>query len=537
MDRQPREGTEAAWRHVYDDLAPLDQATLGVDDLERLAEAAFWLGRPREVVAARRRAYACRRDASDHEHAARVCWQLFHSHFELNETATAAGWLRRAQRHLLEVPDSPQRGYVAVAASMWARYSGDGEEAVAQAASARQLGDELDDRDLSAWGLALEGGMRIAEGDVTGGVALLDESMVETASGDLSPFVTGWIYCFLLKTCQALGDIGRAGEWTDAAVQWCQERGVDSWYPGLCRLHRCEVSSLRGEWVAAEREALRAADELAPFGDYLTAEGEYLAGEIRRRRGDEAGAEEAFRRAHRLGRDPQPGLALLRLAQGDAEGAVRQLRRAVSEGPSAPLLRARLLAALVTAEIEVGDTDAAAERVEEFAATAGSGGSRLIWAMLAASHGALLLARGDVHDALPLLREAAEAYHQLGCPYETAQVRVLLGEAARQAHDEETAQLEFQAARAAFDRLGARSDTDRVLGFSEGTDGAGPDGLSSRELEVLRLLAGGLSNRGIAEALVISEHTVRRHLSNVYRKIGVSSRSGATAYAFEHALA
>jgi len=325
-----------AWRQVYDDLAVRDQASLGVDDLERLAEAAFWLGHPRDVVGARRRAYACYRDAAEHERAVRVCWQLFHSHFELNETATAAGWLRRAQRHLLEVPGSPERGYVAVAASMWARYSGDGGEAVDQAASARRLGDELHDRDLSAWGLALEGGMRIAEGDVTGGVALLDESMVETASGDLSPFVTGWIYCFLLKTCQALGDIGRAGEWTDAAVQWCRERGVDSWYPGLCRLHRCEVSSLRGEWGAAEREALRAADELAPFGDYLTAEGEYLAGEIRRRRGDEAGAEEAFRRAHRLGRDPQPGLALLRLAQGDTQGAVRQLRRAVSEGPSAP---------------------------------------------------------------------------------------------------------------------------------------------------------------------------------------------------------
>jgi len=537
VDRQPRERSEVAWQQVFDDLAVRDQASLGVDDLERLAEAAFWLGRPRDVVGARRRAYACHRDAAEHERAARVCWQLFHSHFELNETATAAGWLRRAQRHLLEVPGSPERGYVAVAASMWARYSGDGGEAVDQAASARRLGDELHDRDLSAWGLALEGGMRIAEGDVTGGVALLDESMVETASGDLSPFVTGWIYCFLLKTCQALGDIGRAGEWTDAAVQWCRERGVDSWYPGLCRLHRCEVSSLRGEWGAAEREALRAADELAPFGDYLTAEGEYLAGEIRRRRGDEAGAEEAFRRAHRLGRDPQPGLALLRLAQGDTQGAVRQLRRAVSEGPSAPLPRARLLIALVTAELAVGDTAAAAQRVEELAATAGTGGSRLIWAMLAGSHGALLLARGDAPGALPLLREAAEAYQQLGCPYETAQVRVLLGEAARQADDDETAQLEFDAALATFDRLGARPDADRLRGATGGTDHGGPDGLSSREVEVLRLLAEGRSNRDIGEALVISEHTVRRHLSNVYRKIGVSTRSAATAYAFEHDLA
>jgi DNA-binding NarL/FixJ family response regulator len=289
--------------------------------------------------------------------------------------------------------------------------------------------------------------------------------------------------------------------------------------------------------VAAEREALRAAAELAPFGDYLTAEGEYLAGEIRRRRGDEAGAEEAFRRAHRLGRDPQPGLALLRLGQGDAQGAVRQLRRAVSEGPSAPLPRARLLTALVSAELAVGDTAAAAQWVEELAATAGTGGSRLIWAMLAGSHGTLLLARGDAPGALALLREAAEAYQQLGCPYETAQVRVLLGEGARQADDDETAQLEFDAARATFDRLGAHPDADRLRGTTDGADDGGPDGLSAREVEVLRLLAEGRSNRDIAEALVISEHTVRRHLSNVYRKIGVSTRSAATAYAFEHDLA
>ncbi|HEX6231581.1 MAG TPA: LuxR C-terminal-related transcriptional regulator [Jiangellaceae bacterium] len=493
------------------------------------------MGRPREAIAARQRAYAGYRDAADHERAARAAWKLFHSHFELNETAPASGWLNRAHRHVAEAPDSVERGYVAIAAAMWARFAGNLDESVAQAALAHEVGHAHGDLNLAAWGLAVHGGMLAARGDIAAGVALLDEAMLETVSGALAPFVTGWIYCYLLKTCQALGDVSRAGEWTEAAIRWCEQQGVSSWYPGVCRLHRCEVASLRGEWTSAEQEALRAADELAPFGDYLSAEGHYIAGEIRRRRGDYTGAEEAFRRSHELGYDPQPGLALIRLATGDPQGAASQLRLALKSGAHSPITRARLRAALVQAELDLGDTTAAAQSVAELGQLAKASESRLLWAMLATWHGALLLANGDLDGALPLLREACSACQQLNLPYEAAEIRMILGQAARQAGDEETARLEFDAARATFDRLGARPDAERAARMAQVE--ANPMGLSDREVEVLRLLASGRTNRDIASTLVISEHTVRRHLSNIFRKIGVTSRSAATAFAFEHDLA
>ncbi len=523
------------WHSRYDELMAHDAASLQPDELEQLADAAFWLGRPREAIAARQRAYAGYRDASDHERAAHTAWKLFHSHFELNETALASGWLKRAHRHVAEAPDSVERGYVAIAAAMWSRYSGAPDEAVAQAALAHEVGHAQSDLNLATWGLAVHGGMLAARGDISAGVALLDEAMVETVSGELSPFVTGWIYCYLLKTCQALGDVSRAGEWTEAAIRWCEQQGVSSWYPGVCRLHRCEVASLRGEWTSAEREALRAADELAPFGDYLSAEGHYIAGEIRRRRGDYAGAEESFRRSHELGHDPQPGLALIRLATGDAQGAASQLRLALRSGTHPPMSKARLLTALVDAELELGDTAAAEQSVAELAKLAKASESRLLWALLATWHGALLLTKGDLDGALPLLREAGAACQQLNLPYEAAQVRMILGEAARQAGDEETARLEFAAAQTSFDRLGARPDAERAARTARGVEN--PMGLSDREVEVLRLVAGGRSNKDIASSLFISEHTVRRHLSNIFRKIGVTSRSAATAFVFEHDLA
>lgn len=523
------------WRERYDELAVRDLSTLSPEDLELLAEAAFWLGRPRDAVAARQRAYSIYRDRNEHERAARVSWQLFHGHFELDETAAASGWLNRTQRHIAEVPDSIERGYAAIATAMWARHSGNLDEAVTQAAFAHELGQTRGDRNLAAWGLSVKGGMLTARGHIAAGLALLDDAMVETISGELDSFVTGWIYCYLLKTCQALGDVSRAGEWTEAAVRWCEQQGVNSWYPGVCRLHRCEVASLRGEWTSAEQHALRAADELAPFGDYLVAEGHYIAGEIRRRRGDYAGAEEAFRRSHELGHEPQPGLALIRLVQGDAQGAASQLRLALKSRAHSPMSRARLLVAHVEAELEQGDTAAAERSVAELGKLAQATESRLLWALLAMSHGALLLAKDDLDGALPLLREACSACQQLNLPYEAAQVRMILGKAARRAGDEETARLEFEAARAAFERLGAGPDAERAARASGVAPN--PKGLSDREVEVLRLVASGRSNRDIASTLVISEHTVRRHLSNIFHKIGVTSRSAATAFAFEHDLA
>lgn len=528
--------TTETWPEVYSRLARRDPGMLSADELELVAEAAFWAGRPRETIEARRRAYALHRAVGDDRRAARTAWLLFTNHFELDETAAANGWLKRAQRHAAATADTVAQGYVALGLADWALYVGDLDEAFAHACRAAEAGEAAGDVDLAALGTATQGRVDVARGAVDAGVAQLDEAMLAATSGELSAFVTGWVYCLLLDTCHVLGDVRRAAEWTELALRWCEEQGQDSWYPGLCRLHRCEVAALRGEWTAAEEEALRAGEELAAFGDYLVAEGLYLAGEIRLRRGEHAAAEEAFRRAHELGRDPQPGLAQVRLAQGDIEAAVTALRVALAGGSRGPLPRARLLAAHVQAELRRGGVDAATGSAEELRQIADRSGALLLRAMADVARGVVLLARDDVDAALPLLREACAICRELSCPYETAEARLLCGLAARRAGDEETARLEFEAARATFERLGARPDVERASTLLAVGD-ARPRGLTAREVEVLRLVARGRTNREIARALSISEHTVARHLTNIFRKLEVTSRAAATAFVFEHDLA
>lgn len=529
MNRRP------SWSGVYDALANTDPTTLGADDFEALAEAAFWLGRPRESISARQRAYALHRDAGNISRATRAASLLFHNYFDLDDTAAAAGWLKRADRHAEEASDQIELGYVAVAQADWKLYNGALDEALDHARRATGAGRAFGDRDLEAFGLAAQGRVLITRGDVLDGLDKLDEAMVAVLSDELTPFATGRVYCLLLYSCQELGDIRRAGEWTDLAVRWCEERGHDSWYPGLCRLHQCEVRSLRGDWPLAEREAVRAAEELAPFGDYLIADGQYLVGEIRRRKGEYAGAEEAFRRAHEHGREPQPGLALLQLAQGNADAAAAALRVTLSAGSDTPVRRGRLLAAQVQAELGLDHVDAAAASAQVLSELADATRAVFLRALAGMACGSVLLARGEAEGALPLLQDACAICRELSCPYEAAEARVLVGLAARQLGDEGRASLELEAAKATFLRLSAAPDVARVDALL-GQRPTLPGGLTSREVEVLRLVANGRSNREIANALSISEHTVARHLSNIFRKLDVASRSAATSFAYEHDL-
>jgi DNA-binding NarL/FixJ family response regulator len=524
-----------AWDVVYHRLTAADPMALSVAELEALAEAAFWLGKPRESIAARQRAYAAYRDAGDIRHATKTAWLLFHNYFDLNETAAASGWLKRAHRHAEAIPGQVERGYVALADADWAAFQDDLDRALACAVQATETGQRFADPDLEGLGLATQGRILITRGDVPTGLDRLDEALVAVLSDELSPFATGWVYCLLLYTCEELGDVRRAAEWTDLAVRWCEQRGQDSWYPGLCRLHQCEVRSWRGEWAVAEAQAIRAAEELAPFGDYLVAEGQYVAGEIRRRKGEFGAAEEAFRQAHRLGRDPQPGLALLHLARGDADQAASELRIALAGHQGMPLRQGLLLAAQVRAELECGQWEQAAASADALTRVAEHSRSRLLQAMAGTATGAVLLKRGEAGKALAVLKDACTIGRELSCPYETAETRVLIGLAARKLGDEATAALELDAARASFVTLGAAPDVARVDALLA-DESEFPAGLTGREVEVLRLVANGKSNREIAAKLVISEHTVARHLSNIFRKLDVTSRSAATSFAYEHDL-
>jgi DNA-binding CsgD family transcriptional regulator len=524
------------WDEAYARFAATDPATLDVEQWESFAAAAFWTGRPRESIIARQRAYALHRDGGDDARAAHSAWLLFVSHFDLDDLAAAGAWLKRAQRHVGSLPDAVERGYVALGDADWRLFHGELEDALTSARTATASGRRCHDGDLEALGLAAEGRVLVATGDVPAGLAKLDEAMVAVIGDELGAFATGRVYCLLLYTCQELADVRRAAEWTELAMGWCAERGHDSWYPGLCRLHQCEVRSLRGDWSTAEREALKAADELALYGDYLVADGQYLVGEIRRRKGQYAAAADAFRRAHEHGRDPQPGLALLRLAEGHADDAAVALRVALGGAAAkTPLRRGRLLAAQVQVELRLEQVDAAAAAAAELTRLADANRSPLLRAMAGFATGSVLLGRGEPADALPLLQDSCAISRELSCPYEMGETRVLVGLATRQLGDEGTAALELEAAKELFTRLGAAPAVVRVeelLGATAQSAG----GLTSRELEVLRLIAQGRSNREIAAQLVISEHTVARHVSNILRKLGVASRSAATTFAHEHDL-
>ncbi|MDP1793069.1 MAG: LuxR C-terminal-related transcriptional regulator, partial [Acidimicrobiales bacterium] len=360
--------------------------------------------------------------------------------------------------------------------------------------------------------------------------ALLDEAMVAALSDQLKPMWTGAIYCGLLDACHELSDLQRATEWTQATTKWCSPLPVASLYPGICRVHRAELLQVRGEWEAAEAEALAACETMAKIDVFVVADGFYEIGEIRRRRGDLVGAEEAYGRAHEVGRDPQPGLSLLRLAQGKTEIARSSLAAALGGVGANRLARVPFLAAQVEVALAGRDLDLARASVEELRAIAAAFGSGGLRAQAHRADGALALAEGQAVTALAALRVAIALWQELDAPYETAKTRMLLAEAYAQLDDADGAERERSAGSAALLRLG-------VLPIDGAASASVVDSpLSGREIEVLQLVAAGRTNREVADALFLSEKTVARHMANIFTKLDVSNRASATAYAYSHGL-
>ena len=525
-----------SWREAYEELAAFDPSDLAPRDLEALADAAWWMSKNDESIAARQTAYARYSDAGEEARAASMAGRLGVEHLMRGEPAVGAGWLMRAHRHLEGLQECVEHGFLAVIEATVARFRGALEDASELATRATEIGQRFRDPDLVALGVHTNGLVLISLGREPEGVALLDEAMTAVVAGELSSYFTGVVYCNVIGACLELADVRRAGEWSQAARTWCESLPPESPYPGLCRINRAEVESLRGAWTEAESEALRASEELMTFDPMAAASAFYETGEIRRRTGAVAGAQEAFARAQELGFDPQPGLSLLRLAQGKAEAAHTTLRLAVTGGEGNSLRRARLLAAQVEVALIVEDRETARAARDELAEMARDSGRPALVAAAASADAALRLAEGDMEGALKSSRRACSIWQELKLPYETAQARLSYGLALRACGDEEGARSELRAALATFERLGASPDARRTMELLSEPRGL-PRGLSLREAEVLRLLATGKTNREIAAALVISEHTVARHLQNMFVKLGVSSRSAATAFAFEHDLA
>jgi ATP/maltotriose-dependent transcriptional regulator MalT len=416
------------------------------------------------------------------------------------------------------------------------RYGGDLAVARPLAERATEIGERFGDRDLLAMAIHTRGLILIAEGRVTDGVPLLDEAMTSVVAGEVSDYFAGAVYCNVIAACLEIADVRRAAEWADAARVWSESVPPESLWPGLCRVNRAQVASLRGDWSLAETESVRATEQLMSTNPPLAAEALYETGDVRRRRGDLAGAESAFERAHELGFEPQPGLGLLRLAQGKIDAALFALRSAVTAPSGNRLRSARLHSALAEAALAAGDLEAARAAADELDALAGDSDARVLEASAAAVRGSVQLADGDVQGSLGTLRHASALWTELRLPYEAAHTRMRLGLTLRTAGDDDAARMEVRAALAAFEKLGATRDAAAASDLLGGPTEL-PRGLTAREAEVLRLVAAGKTNRDIAVELVISEHTVARHLQNMFVKLDVSSRSAATAFAYEHGLA
>jgi DNA-binding NarL/FixJ family response regulator len=519
------------WQEAYDALRAADGLTAAQIDL--LAETAHWVGRPDEAVEAYQQAYELHLAEGNVRRAALSAFMTAVFLRLRGESAPADGWQSRAMRLLADEAEGAEHGYplyLETAALM-------GRDLEAAGASARRmqdLGRRFGDETLVALGIFFEGRVLVKQARVPEGLSLLDEAMVAALSDRLQPMWTGAIYCGLLDACHELVDLRRAHEWTAATSRWCAPLPVASLYPGICRVHQAGMLQLQGAWEQAEAQALAACADMVRIDVFAVAGGWYEVAEVRRVRGDLDGAEDAYGRAHELGRDPQPGLALLRLAQGRIEAARTSIITAIAAFGGSRLERAPLYAAQVDIALAEGDIDTATAAAEEVADTARTFESAGLRAAGLRAQGAVALARGQGVAALSSLRAACSAWNELDAPYEAARTRVLLADAYKLLDDADAAERERVAARACFERLGAEAAL-RALDGPEAPATA-DHGLSPREREVLELVAAGLTNRDIAGTLFLSEKTVARHLSNIFTKLGVSSRAAATAYAYEHGL-
>jgi DNA-binding CsgD family transcriptional regulator len=527
-----------AWTDAYESLSLADEdEPLGPEDLELLATTAYMLGRDEEFVRAMERAHHAYAQAGDALRAVRCGFWLALTLMLGGEIGRATGWLGRAQRLLdREERDCVERGYLLVPVMLREVGTADYDAAYVTAARAAEIGQRFADPDLTAIAVHEQGFARVRQGRIADGLALLDEAMVAVTAGELNPIVTGLVYCSVIESCQEAHALSRAHEWTTALTQWCEQQPEMVSFTGRCLVHRAEIMQLHGAWPAALEEARRAGRR---FRQTMSTAGVGLAlyqqAEVHRLRGEFDLAEKVYREASSCGLEPQPGLALLRLAEGNANAAATTMRRLIGE-TTEPVKRARLLPGHVEAMLAVGDVRAARRASVELDELAEGQERGMLGAMAAHARGSVELAEDDPRAALLALRPAREVWLELGVPYEAARVRVLMGLACRALGDHDSSAMELEAAREAFDALGAAPDVARVDRLAESEPLVDAHGLTPRELQVLRLLAAGESNKAIAAELVLSKRTVDRHVSNIFGKLGVSSRAAATAFAYEHEL-
>lgn len=538
-------GREAYDRHAWADacahLGAVGADQLAPQDLERLATAAHLTGEVEVATATLERLHHVLLDAGQVDRAARWAVWLAILLFQRGQHAQGGGWLSRAQRLLGEAGDgAAARGYVLVPVALQALGDGDAERALDLFEQVAQVAAGAEDPDLAVMGLLGSGQGLVALGEAERGLALLDEVMVAVTTGDVSPIMAGIAYCAVILACREVFDLRRAQEWTAVLTRWCDDQQDLQPYRGQCLVHRSEILQLHGDWTGALREVEQACAHLARVpGDPAMGMARYQHAELLRLRGEAATAEVAYREAAAWGHPVAPGLALLHLAEGRVQDAVAVIGRAMAAAEGDRLRRAGVLAAHAEVMLAAGEVAEANAAVAELEAAAEQVDSAYLEALAAEGRGAVLLAADDAAGAVDALGHAWRAWRVLDAPYEAARVRLRLARARLRLGDHDTAAADLAAARPVLQQLRAapalaeHDELARRVHAARGTV-PGPGGLSPRELEVLRLVATGATNREVADSLVISPRTVERHLSNVFTKLGVGSRAAATAWAYEH---
>jgi DNA-binding CsgD family transcriptional regulator len=535
-------GREAFERKAWDEAYRLLQAAdrevpLESEDLERLATAAYLLGQDEQCEAFLARAHQVFLDRGDCEAAARTAFWLGFALLGRGARAPASGWLARAERLLDERQlDCVVRGYLLIPTAILRIVQGDPSAGDATFSQAAEIARRFADSDLASLARHGRGRALLRLGRIPEGVALLDEAMASVVAGDVSPNVAGDVYCSVLEGCQEIFDLRRAYEWTASLSRWCAAQPDLVRYRAECLVYRAEVMQWRGDWSAAERDA-RQACELLTAGQPRPMAGAafYRVGDIHRLRGEFAKAEAAYGHANERGRKPQPGMSLLRAAQGQIDVAAASIRSVLADTPDR-IARARLLAAAVDILLADDDLEHARAAAAELSDIATAVGTPFLRGASTHATGAVLLVEGNVEAASTALRVASDIWSELETPYEEAQTRVLMAAVCERRGDRDGRRFELDKARRSFERLHAAPWLARLAAESALKKPQAGGSLSEREVQVLRLLAAGKTNRAIAEELFISEKTVARHVSNIFDKLGVSSRAGATACAYQRHL-
>ncbi len=532
------------WDDAFEALTRADRsAPLDADDLERLAWSAGLTARDEEAFAAQERVYHARLESGEDLAAALAAFWLGFRLFAHGEAGRASGWLGRAQRLCdLHGQDCVVQGYLLLPAGQKHLQAGELDEAHDAAARAAAIGERFGDADLIAFGRNLQGRALLMQERLDRGLALMDEAMVAVTAGELSPLVTGIIYCSAIASCHRIYALDRVREWTAALTGWCAAHPHLVMFTGHCLVHRAEMLELGGSWPESVEEARRAVERcVRDIERGAAGRAHYQQAEIHRLRGDFALAGAAYRDASRSGVEPQPGLALLRLAEGDRDAAGQAIRRVVG-ATSDRLQRTRYLPAHVEIMLALGELDEARAASRELQETATQFNADVLTAIASHACGAVQLAEGNPHAVLDPVRRAFEFWQQIGAPYLASRLRVLLARACVALGDTEGARLELDNAREVFERLGAKPDLAAIDAIETrlATDlddvNAAGHRLTGRELQVLRLIASGKTNKAIARELSLSEKTVDRHVSNIFVKVNVSTRAAATAFAYEHKL-